>query len=124
MLAPIAAIRENRRSFIIFEVPTRSYQSQMAVTCVKVGRNYDLPMIPPRSYYPRDLVRAICLLGLLVVSAVPVAAQTPAETLRVRTLNRDGQVLVTFSLNGGLTDEMKAVVQSGLRTVFSYTVEL
>ena len=37
---------------------------------------------------------------------------------------RDGQVLVTFALDGGLTDEMKAVVSSGLRTVFTYTVEL
>lgn len=37
---------------------------------------------------------------------------------------RDGKVLVTFSLDGGMNDEMKAVVQSGLRTVFTYTVEL
>lgn len=80
-------------------------------------------MQPTRPYCVKNLVRAVVLLGLLVVSAAPVAAQE-AETLRVRTLNRDGQVLVTFSLNGGLTDEMKAVVQSGLRTVFTYTVEL
>ena len=42
----------------------------------------------------------------------------------MRPLLKDGQVLVTFSLDGGLTDEMSAVVQSGLRTVFTYTVEL
>jgi hypothetical protein len=64
---------------------------------------------------------AICL---ILASATFAAAQTQAETLRVRPLVKDGQVLVTFSLNGGLTDEMKAVVQSGLRTVFTYTVEL
>ncbi len=46
------------------------------------------------------------------------------HTLRVRPIQRDGQVLVTFALDGGLTDEMKAVVSSGLRTVFTYTVEL
>lgn len=80
-------------------------------------------MMPARPYYARNLVRAACLLGLLAVFASPAAAQE-AETLRVRTLNRDGQVLVTFSLDGGLTDEMKAVVQSGLRTVFTYSVEL
>lgn len=80
-------------------------------------------MIPARPYCVRNLVRAVCLLSLLVVSAVPAAAQG-ADTLRVRPLLRDGQVLVTFSLDGGLTDEMKAVVQSGLRTVFTYTVEL
>ena len=46
------------------------------------------------------------------------------HTIRVRPLERDGQVLVTFSLDGGMTDEMKAVVSSGLRTVFTYTIEL
>ena len=80
-------------------------------------------MMPARAYYVQNLVRAAGLLSLLVVSAAPAAAQG-AETLRVRPLIRDGQVLVTFSLDGGLTDEMKAVVQSGLRTVFTYTVEL
>jgi hypothetical protein len=60
----------------------------------------------------------------IILSASFVQAQTQAETLKVRPLVKDGQVLVTFSLNGGLTDDMKAVVQSGLRTVFTYTVEL
>lgn len=76
-----------------------------------------------RPYYAQNLLRVVCLLSLLVASAVPAVAQ-PAETLRVRPLIRDGQVLVSFSLDGGLTDEMKAVVQSGLRTVFTYSVEL
>ena len=71
--------------------------------------------------YSRSVVLACCFTVLFATFA---QAQTPAETLRVRTLERDGQVLVTFALNGGLTDEMKAVVQSGLRTVFTYTVEL
>ncbi len=80
-------------------------------------------MIPVRLYCVRNVVRAACLLSLLAVSAAPVAAQAP-ERLHVKTLNRDGQLLVTFTLDGGLTDEMKAVVQSGLRTVFTYDVEL
>ncbi len=65
---------------------------------------------------------AACLLATLAVSARPAFADD--ETLRVRPLVRDGQVLVSFSLDGGMTDEMRAVVQSGLRTVFTYTVEL
>jgi hypothetical protein len=82
-------------------------------------------MMPARPYYARILARVALLLGLLVFSAVSASAQAQGpETLRVRPLIRDGQVLVTFSLDGGLTDEMKAVVQSGLRTVFTYTVEL
>ena len=77
-------------------------------------------MVEARLYF-----RSISLtLALLVVSASMAHAQTQAETLKVRPLVKDGQVLVTFSLNGGLTDEMKAVVSSGLRTVFTYTVEL
>lgn len=66
------------------------------------------------------------LLALLLIAATATVgqAQTQAATLRVRPLVKDGQVLVSFALDGGLTDEMKAVVQSGLRTVFTYTVEL
>lgn len=78
-------------------------------------------MKPARLYTVRNVVRAAVLLVALAVSVAPAAAQ---ETIRVRPIERDGQVLVTFTLDGGLTDEMKAVVQSGLRTVFTYTVEL
>jgi hypothetical protein len=76
----------------------------------------------PASLY-RRAVFGLFALGLLVASASTAFAQD-APTLRVRPHFRDGQVLVTFALDGGLTDEMKAVVQSGLRTVFTYTVEL
>ena len=71
----------------------------------------------------RKAVSGLFALGLLMASASTAFAQE-ATALRVRILPRDGQVLVTFALDGGLTDEMKAVVQSGLRTVFTYTVEL
>jgi hypothetical protein len=77
----------------------------------------------PARLYIRKTVFGLFGLGLLLVSASAADAQE-ATTLRVRPLVRDGQVLVTFALDGGLTDEMKAVVQSGLRTVFTYTVEL
>src|SRR4051812_13249298 len=71
--------------------------------------------------YSRSVCVAICL---ILASATFAHAQTQGETLRVRPLVRDGQVLVTFALDGGLTDEMKAIVSSGLRTVFTYTVQL
>ena len=51
-------------------------------------------------------------------------APASAETLRVRPLVRNGQVLVSFSLEQGFTDEVREVVRSGLRTTFTYTVEL
>jgi hypothetical protein len=71
----------------------------------------------------RKAVFGLFALGLLL-GPVSTAFAQEATTLRVRPLVRDGQVLVTFALDGGLTDEMKAVVSSGLRTVFTYTVEL
>jgi hypothetical protein len=77
----------------------------------------------PAGLYIRKAVFGLFALGLLISSASTAFAQE-ATALRVRILPRDGQVLVTFALDGGLTDEMKAVVQSGLRTVFTYTVEL
>jgi hypothetical protein len=69
--------------------------------------------------------RAVLLAFLLIAGfATAAQAQAPSEKLRVRPLQRDGQVLITFAVDGGMTEEMKAVVQSGLRTVFTYTVEL
>ncbi|HYE86287.1 MAG TPA: DUF4390 domain-containing protein [Vicinamibacterales bacterium] len=64
--------------------------------------------------------------ALIAATATFAHAQAApqGDTLRVSPLVKDGQVLVTFALDGGLTDEMKAVVQSGLRTVFTYTVVL
>lgn len=70
----------------------------------------------------RLYLRTLAVLGLLALTASSAFAQ--ADTMKVRPLVRDGQLLLTFALDGGLTDEMKAVVQSGLRTVFTYTVEL
>lgn len=91
-----------------------------AGVCAKVWRLRFLTIMEVR-LYSRSVLLAVCLIA---GAATAAQAQTPGETLRVRPLVRDGQVLVTFSLDGGLTDEMKAVVQSGLRTVFTYTVEL
>ncbi len=69
------------------------------------------------------LVRAAAVVVLTVVGLL-AAHPAEAETLRVRPLVRDGQVLVSFALEEGFTDEVRAVVQSGLRTTFTYTVEL
>ena len=50
-------------------------------------------------------------------------AQAP-QTLRVVPLVKDSQVLVSFELVNGLTDEVRAAIQSGLTTTFTYTIEL
>lgn len=62
--------------------------------------------------------------GSLAVVLTALAVPVSAETLRVRPLVRDGQVLVSFALEQGFTDAVRDVVRSGLRTTFTYTVEL
>lgn len=59
----------------------------------------------------------------LFACASPSYAQVP-QTLRVTPLVKDGQVLVSFELVNGLTDEVRAAIQSGLTTTFTYTIEL
>jgi hypothetical protein len=62
----------------------------------------------------------------LIVCALVAAAVAPlaAQTLRVRPLVRDGLVLVSLALEEGFNDEVRSVIQSGLRTTFAYTVDL
>ncbi len=52
------------------------------------------------------------------------ATLAAAEQLRIVPLVRDDHVLVTFELTDGFTDEVKAAIQSGLKTTFTYTVDL
>jgi len=63
------------------------------------------------------------LLGLVLLTAVRAFAQT-SEGLRVVPLVRDDQVLVSFTLNDGFTEEVRAAIQSGLKTTFTYAAEL
>jgi uncharacterized protein DUF4390 len=72
--------------------------------------------------------RFLTILGMcalaLYASTSAVYGQVPQQTLRVTPLVKDGQVLVSFELVNGLTDEVRAAIQSGLTTTFTYTVEL
>jgi hypothetical protein len=64
-------------------------------------------------------------LAALATSAVLVSgAQAWADTLRVVPLVRDGHVLVTCHLDDAFTPDVRDVIQSGLKTTFTYTVEL
>ena len=65
---------------------------------------------------------AWCLVALLGV-VVPAFAQG-TQSLRIVPLVRDDFVLVSFELTGGLTDEVRGAIQSGLKTTFTYIVEL
>lgn len=67
-------------------------------------------------------IAGLCAVACLAGSPI-VFAQTQ-QTLRVVPIVRAEQVLVSFELANGLTDEVRAAILSGLKTTFTYTVEL
>jgi hypothetical protein len=70
---------------------------------------------------PQSLKQALfCVLALVSLTAT----LTAAEGLRIVPLVRDDRVLVTFELADGFTDEVRAAIRSGLKTTFTYTVDL
>jgi hypothetical protein len=62
------------------------------------------------------------LAGLFAVFAT--ATVFAAEGVRIVPLVRDDSVLVSFELTDGYTPEVKDAVHSGLKTTFTYTIEL
>jgi len=72
-------------------------------------------------FAPRPLKQALFCVLALVSLTVTLAA---AEGLRIVPLVRDDRVLVTFELADGFTEEVRAAVRSGLKTTFTYTVDL
>ena len=67
------------------------------------------------------IVRRILYTLLLAVSVVTVYGQ---EGVRIVPLVRDDAVLVSFELTDGYTPAVKDAVHSGLRTTFTYEIEL
>jgi hypothetical protein len=61
-----------------------------------------------------------CVVGLALLGAVASAA----ETLRIVPLVTDGEVLVSFELADAYTQDVRDAIASGLRTTFTYDVEL
>jgi len=64
----------------------------------------------------RVFVVAFVLLGVVV--------RAGEADLSVLPIARDGQVLVSFELSDGLTEDVRDAIQSGLPTTFSYVLEL
>lgn len=67
--------------------------------------------------------RWLCVWCAAVVLAGGAIAHA-AQTLRIIPIVRDNQVLVTFEVADGYTDDVRDAISSGLRTTFSYDVEL
>jgi len=71
-----------------------------------------------RTFATARLVGAFCMMAL---AGVVLHA---AETLRVRPIPHGDQVLVSFEVVDGFNNDIKEAIKSGLRTTFSYQVEL
>ena len=69
------------------------------------------------------MARSLALAAALAASAFvsPAAAQ---ETLRIVPLVRDDRVLVSFDLADGFSEDARAAIRSGLKTTFTYVIEL
>ena len=69
-----------------------------------------------------SLMRRIgLLLGALVLAG---AVGHAAETLRIVPINTDDRLVVNVELSDTYTNEVKQAISSGLRTTFTYTIEL
>src|SRR4029453_13417243 len=62
-----------------------------------------------------------CVIGLLAGGAALVHA---AESFRIVPIPSDDKVLVSFELADAFTDEVREAISSGLRTTFTYEIEL
>jgi len=62
--------------------------------------------------------------GVLCMAALAAAVVHAGETLRVKPIIYPDQVLVSFEVVDGYNNDVKDAIASGLRTTFSYQVEL
>jgi hypothetical protein len=65
----------------------------------------------------------LCVWCAAVVMAAGAIAHA-AQTLRIVPIVHDNQVLVSFEVADGYTSDVRDAISSGLRTTFSYDVEL
>ena len=65
--------------------------------------------------------RSFCLLLLLLIAAVPLRSE---ETLRITPFLSGNRVVVSFELNDAYTEAVREAIASGLRTTFTYQLEL
>lgn len=68
-------------------------------------------------------LRRFVRLGLACAVMAPAVASAQ-DGLRVVPLVRQDHVVVSFNLTDGFTEEVRAAIQSGLKTTFTYAVDL
>src|SRR5580765_1678160 len=65
--------------------------------------------------------RSVVSLALALLAAAPALAQ---ESLRITPLTYNNHVVVSFELTDAYNEAVREAIASGLRTTFSYTLEL
>src|SRR5262245_8596859 len=65
---------------------------------------------------------ALVAAAFLAMDTVAVPVTAASRGLVVTPIPREGQVLVTFELNDGVTAEVRDAIHSGLPTTFSYEI--
>ena len=72
----------------------------------------------------RIMIRQTAALVTMVLVLSAVRAGRAEESLRITPFVRDNKVLVTFELDDAFTQAVHEAIASGLRTTFSYDLEL
>jgi hypothetical protein len=80
-----------------------------------------MPLVPARVCHAA-ILGMVCAAAIL--AAPPVAHAQATEGLKIVPVVRDDHVWVSFDLADGFTSDMRAVIKSGLKTTFTYSVEL
>jgi hypothetical protein len=69
------------------------------------------------------MIRRTCLAVVLTLASLGVVVRA-AETLRITPVTHDKQVLVSFELDDAYSESVRDAIASGLRTTFTYELEL
>ena len=70
------------------------------------------------------LRHALSLRFAAAVALVVSVAALQAQTFRIVPLVRDGMVHVSFDVSDDFTEEVREAIKSGLKTTFTYTIDL
>lgn len=80
---------------------------------------------PTRMVFKSAYVRGGLSALAIVLAAAQVAAQSPqGQGLQVVPVVRGDHLNVTAELRDGLTADVRAAIDSGLKTIFTYTIDL
>jgi hypothetical protein len=69
-------------------------------------------------------MRRWVIIGSIAAIAAVANVARAAESLRILPVTHDGEVVVTVEINDLNVDEVRKVIASGLRTTFTYDIEL